>query len=269
MNRWTRFLARTNRMCRALALTIGCASLGPATAAEWIPGPWSPIIAFSGYTWFVKSAEGELVGPGPDLFSAQNVRVAADGLHLRVARVDERWHSAEIASTASFGYGRYSFVIGGEVADLDPSLVLGLFTWSDDPGPDRAHHEIDIEISRWGDPQNQNAQCVVQPYTRPGAVARFELPRGLRHPTLSFTWAPDGVTCEISGAGPPGKDQKPAFRFTRRFTSGIPVPGGERARINLWQLGGQAPASQTPQEIVISRFSFTPLSQIGNHTGRR
>jgi hypothetical protein len=251
----------------ASALATGSLWLCTAYAAEWTPGPGAPVIEFSGYTWFVKNVEGARAGPGPNLFSAHNVRIAGDGLHLRVAEVGGQWHSAEIVSILSFGYGRYTFAIGSEVADLDPNLVLGLFTWSDDPSPDRSHREIDIEVSRWGDPQNRNAQCVVQPYDRPDAVIRFELPSGLRHLELSFAWTPDGITCDIAGESGTGREA--AFRFTHRFTGTTLVPGGENARINLWQLGGQPPARNMPQEVVISSFRFTPLSRTSPGSNER
>ncbi|MDQ4089270.1 MAG: hypothetical protein M3163_03045 [Actinomycetota bacterium] len=48
---------------------------------------------------------------------------------------------------------------------LDPNVVLGLFSWSDDPAYN--YREIDIEVARWGDVAGDtNAQYVVQPWDR-------------------------------------------------------------------------------------------------------
>jgi hypothetical protein len=234
----------------ACAFVISSAVL-PAYAAEWVPGPDTRIITFSGYKWFVKDSQGESVGPGPNLFESDNIWVEQGRLHLRIGRHGDRWTSAEIVSTESFGHGRYSFMIDSEIANLDPRIVLGLFTWSDDPA--FVHREIDIEVSRWNNPENANAQCVVQPYDRPGAIIRFEVSASLKQPVYSFTWTPEAVTCAVADAG--------GFRFEHRFTDALPIPGDENARINLWQIGGQPPLGDQPQEVVISGFSFTPLSE--------
>src|SRR5512135_1367048 len=122
-------------------------------------------ISFSGTSWSVKTSSGR-VGPGPNYFSdsTSNVWVDAQGrLHLKILKVKNRWTCAEVVSQASFGYGTYRFTLDSPVDALDPSAVLGLFTWNDDPAYN--HREIDIEMSRWGAAANQNAQYVVQPYT--------------------------------------------------------------------------------------------------------
>lgn len=229
--------------------------LRAADATEWVPQPDTRIISFAGHNWYVKDSSGIAVGPGPNIFDGANVEIRQDQLHLQVSRRNGRWTSAEVVSTASFGYGRYTFRIGSEISSLGPNIVLGLFTWSDDPA--FSHREVDIEISRWGDSSNANAQCVVQPYERPGAIIRFEVPKGLTNPVYSFTWTPEAMTCEIAGGS-----GSSSFRFEHRFTEGIPVAGGENARINLWLFGGHPPAREPMAEIVIAGFSFTPLSNL-------
>ena len=250
---------QVGRRLRGLGLVLGLCWAPAAMAAEWVPGPDTPTLRFSGQTWFVKSADNEPVGPGPNFFAAKNAWVQDGKLHLRVREDHGRWYSAEVVTTASLGFGRYTFTIESDVADLDPNIVLGLFTWADEP--DFNHREIDIEVSRWGDARNRNAQCVVQPYGRPGALARFELPGRLKYSEFTFTWAPDQVTCEIAGAGRLTNAPDIPFRFTHRFTDGIPPAGGEHARINLWLVGGRGPApGNRPREVVLTGFRFTPMS---------
>jgi hypothetical protein len=78
----------------------------------------------------------------------------------------------------SLGYGTYTFVVR-ETAGIDPNAVLGLFLW--DPVAFRIHNrELDIEISRWGDPKNSNSQFVVQPYSRPGNLGDSGFPAAER-----------------------------------------------------------------------------------------
>jgi hypothetical protein len=130
-----------------------------------------------GYDWDVKTSGGFLFGPGPNLFSdsAQNVWVDASGrLHLRVTHRNGQWQCAEVFSRRAFGYGTYRFFVESVVDALDPSVVLGLFTYDDDPTGTGGHREIDVEMSRWGiaaDPTN--AQFVIQPYNIGGAMRKF------------------------------------------------------------------------------------------------
>jgi len=98
---------------------------------------------------------------------------------LRIRDKREVWTSAEVILDEALGYGTYRFTLASPVDQLDPNAVLGLFTWYDDPA--QANREIDIEFSRWGDPnRTTNANYVVQPY-------RDRQPPGRTwHPTI---WA--------------------------------------------------------------------------------
>jgi hypothetical protein len=214
----------------------------------------SRMIQFSGYSWKVKSSRSE-VGPGPNNFSDShaNVEVDAQGrLHLRITKRQGRWYCAEVISTRSFGYGLYKFHVGTNVDGLDPQIVLGMFTWSDDPAS--SHREIDVEISKWGDIHNQNAQFVVQPYTNPANIFRFEIPRGLSRTTHVCNWRPDLILCQSLKAA----DDADGIIQKHKFVVGVPSAGGENARINLWLVNGNKPFYGKPAEIVIERFEFVP-----------
>ena len=93
-------------------------------------------IRFSGYDWLVKTST-VLVGPGPNYFSDDEENVWIDDLgrlHLRVTRdADGHWRASEVVLQASLGYGQYRFALEGTAQELDPNVVLGLFTWQDDP----------------------------------------------------------------------------------------------------------------------------------------
>jgi len=215
-------------------------------------------LQFSGYEWKVKSSNGR-VGPGPNYFSdsKNNVDVDAKGrLHLRITQHDGRWQCAEVISTRSFGYGTYRFYVDTRVDNMDPRVILGLFTWSDEG--DYSHREIDVEISRWGKKDNKNGQFVVQPYTRPRNIVRFQIPRGLDASTHSFAWAPDRIFCQsLKGIhGAPRGTSRVIAEHT--FTQGIPQAGGENARINLWLMDGHPLIGGKETEIIVSKFEFVP-----------
>lgn len=237
-----------------LAVISVAAKSEPSAAMKSAPVKAVRKLRFSGYEWLVKSSR-DRVGPGPNYFSdsSDNVAIDAQGrLHLRITHSGGRWNCAEIISQRSFGYGTYRFHVETAVDHLDPRVVLGLFTWSDSPA--FAHREIDVEVSRWGQVENQNGQFVVQPYTRPENIARFEIPKGLS--TIhSFTWRPESAFCQSLTRHPQSKSSAVIYRH--RFTQGIPKAGDENARINLWLLAGSPPNAEET-EIIISKFEFLP-----------
>jgi hypothetical protein len=205
-------------------------------------------IRFSGFEWTVKSSD-HTVGPGPNFFSDSGENVWVDGrgyLHMRITYRDGRWWCAEIICACSPGFGTYAFRIPAEtIRGFDANAVLGLFNWSDDPA--FAHREIDLELSRWGQKGNPNAQFVVQPYERPGHISRFELAAG-GPATLTYSWLSTRVLFKaLNGSG----------RLLRNFEfrGDVPAPGGN-PRINLWLLGGQPPQEGAEVHIVVESFSF-------------
>jgi hypothetical protein len=178
------------------------------------------------------------------------VRVDPQGhLHLAISPQDGRWICSEVISKRSFGYGTYRFVVR-ETVNLDLNAVLGLFTW-DTSAPEHQYREVDVEISRWGEAENMNAQFVVQPFARAENFDRFELTPG--RAVLSFTWSPGRLLCRASVHG----------RIIREhlFTQGVPAPGHENIRMNLWLYRSLPPANGKPVEVVVDRFEFLPESK--------
>lgn len=207
-------------------------------------------LSFSGYSWSVKGST-EPVGPGPNFFSdrGENVWVDSAGqLHLRTTYRDGQWRSAEVILNQSLGYGKYTFNVASTLGNLDPNVVLGLFTWSDDPAYN--YREIDVEFARWGNPTDPtNAQYVVQPYDRAGNLRRFVQP--LSGPSIhGFTWAPRSVAFSSRSAA----GDIASWRYTGRD---VPRQGGERVHINLWLNGGTPPLDGAETEVVVSGFTFT------------
>jgi hypothetical protein len=209
--------------------------------------PYPRTITFAGETWYVKTSSGR-VGPGPNYFSDRTTNVWVDTagrLHLKITRSGGRWYCSEVVSARSFGYGTYRFYLDSSVDNLDRNVVLGLFTWNDDPA--FFNREIDVELARWGSPNNLNAQYVVQPYTDPLNVFRFQQPSGPS--THEFTWQPGLVTFQSTNAG--------GLIASHADNSGIPEAGGENARMNLWLFQGRAPSNKKEVEVIVGRFEFT------------
>jgi hypothetical protein len=214
------------------------------------------IINFSGYSWKVKSGYS---GPGPNYFSdsLNNVWVDSGGrLHLKITPYQNSWLCSEVVLTQSLGYGAYRFYLDSDVSNLDRNVVLGLFTWSDDP--DYYHRETDIEFSKYGNANNfYNAQYVSQPYTQPDRVFAFIWPGGIDQSIQSFFWRNNAINfASVIGFNP---KRSPLQQWSINYD--IPQAGNENARINLWLFKGNPPARRkTPSiEIVVNHFEFIPL----------
>lgn len=215
------------------------------------PAPPTKTLHFSGYDWKVRSASSSR--GGVTLFDLGNAWTdASDALHLRIARAGSNWTCAEVNLTRSLGYGLYRFVVR-ESSHLEPAAVLSMFTY-DDSGEDRNHREIDVELSRWGNSQNRNAEYVIQPYYLPQNVYRFTAPRGAL--TYSFRWDPEKVTFRtVRGAS---DEQGLGAVAEHVFTSGVPTPGGEFVHVSFYFVGNGPSTIQNPAEVVIEKFEYLP-----------
>lgn len=250
------------RVRRPGALFLGAAA-ALALAGALVPlaqAAYPRTISFSGKTWSVKTSAGP-VGPGPNTFSdaASNVSVDAQGrLHLVIENRGGVWTCAEVISQSSFGYGTYRWYLDSPVDALDPYVVLGLFTWSD--RAQENHREIDIELSRWSDAGNLNAQYVVQPYTLAANIRRFQEPASVPQSTHAFTWKSSSVSfLSLKGlvAAPPDPSAiVQQWSFTK--AKAVPRAGGENARMNLWLFQGHAPLNGSSAEVIVNRFEFVP-----------
>ncbi|MDA1015478.1 MAG: GEVED domain-containing protein, partial [Planctomycetota bacterium] len=275
--------------------TIFCAAVVPssvtpplALGASRIPANLEPVvidcverysrtIQFAGRSWGVKEAPVG-VGPGGNRFSNEvtDVFIDDDGLHLSVSYHDGAWWSTEVILLDRLGHGTYSWETSSNLADLDPNVVFGMFTWDpygdDESGAD-PHREIDFEDSRWGNASDvTNAQTVVQPFGTPGNLQRYTLPVPGADPALTrfFTWA-DGQIEFVALQGQhnplsfPLEDVIEQRVYTHDPGAGhfVPTVGRESIRLNAWLFEGRPPADGQPVEIVVSNFTFQSDASLG------
>jgi len=221
-------------------------------------------LSFSGESWWVKTSS-ERVGPGPNYFSdsTNNVWVDALGrLHLRITQDAGRWYCAEVVSARTFGFGWYRFVIESRLDNLDTNIVLGLFTWSDDPA--WAHREIDFErlcMDTTGRIDGNNFQFVVQPWEMPGHVVRFKVPPQATSSVHTFCWEPGAVRFRSRVGGLAPLSATTNVLDTWVYTLVTPQSGDENVRINLWLYDGMPPGNGHEAEVIVSRFDFSPLAK--------
>jgi hypothetical protein len=224
---------------------------GAVRAVTIVPGsaPGSTVksISFSGYQWEARQNASD---PDGSPYDPGNAFTDNRGfLHLRVRKQEEHWVSAEVKLSRSLGYGSYRFVVR-DISQLEPAAVFAIFTW-DDLGPAR---EMDIEISRWGEPEEKNAQFVIQPYVVPANTIRFDGPAGPL--TYLMNWLP-GLAAFQTMLGR-GGDKAANVVAEHVFTSGIPNAGNERIHLNLWVYANKRHPLQHEFEVVVEKFEFLP-----------
>jgi hypothetical protein len=230
---------------------------GPVVAVATVKGTGGfaerarKTLMFSGYEWELRWISSDRGGAND--YDPNNAWVDEQGfLHLRLAFRNGRWTSSEVINTRSLGYGTYSFVVR-DVSHMDPAAAFGLLTW-DEQGAEQNHRELDIEISQWGDRTIGNAQYVVQPYYVPANVVRFMAPAGQL--THSFRWEPGRAAFRTVRGADAASRAAPVAEH--EFTAGIPTPGTERVRMNLYYFRYAPAAPRGDVEIVVEKFEYLP-----------
>ena len=214
--------------------------------------PPTKTLHFSGYEWTARSA-GSYRGGSHNSFDPSNAWTDENGaLHLRVTKRGVDWICSEVKLTRSLGYGTYRFRVE-DISHLEPSAILTFSTW-DGVGSEDNRRELDIEIGRWGNAANDNAQFVVQPYYIPVNIVRFTIPAGTH--TQSIQWEPGRATFSTSA----GSREATTTHLINEhvFTSGVPSAGGDFVRMSLYVFGqGQSPLTKDT-EVVIDKFEYLP-----------
>ena len=228
----------------ALAVTNG---EGPAPV---LPSPKT--LNFSGYEWTTNAGPTFHAG-SRNYFDPANVWTDQRGaLHLRISGSPGKWAGAELKLTRSLGYGTYRFHVR-DVSHLEPSALLTLITW-DGVGTESVRRELDVELGRWGVPDNTNVNYVVQPYYVPSNILAFRAPPGLY--TYSFRWEPGKAAFStVAGSGNTG-DGRVIKQHV--FTSGVPSQEGQSVRIALYGFHHGKTQLKNENEVVIDKFEYLP-----------
>jgi hypothetical protein len=247
-------------------------------------------VNWSGYSWWVRTSQGNPQGPGPNIFSdsTQNVSVDAEGnLHLKIIQgANGKWTAAEVDLNQSLGYGTYEWEVSSRYDQYATNVVGGLFTYLDPGsvanqtggsvgnGVADTPHEIDIEFTKaWG---NANLYFTTHdPDVQPPSKNYYQ-PLNGDFTTHRFTWKPDSITWEsfhghVAGnPNPPNPiiEQRPGpnqGKPARHVYTGPVVPEdlNEVTIMNLWLFGenvsNTGPSNGQPHEMIVKSFTYTPL----------
>lgn len=208
-------------------------------------GPEDGIIEFAEHKWNVKSGCG--LGPGPNCWSdsEESVWVQDGALHLKIRRIEDRWHSAEVSTVDCTQYGIHRFFVSGDLSSLDKNVVAAMFLYKDDL------KEIDIEFSKWSEERpGENAQYVVQPWDIPGNIFRFAISQEFTNTAHTIDWTSSSIQF-TSLQGHSKEPASPTTMLDEWEYRGNNIPMEEdclRVHINLWQIAGNSPSDD--QEVI-------------------
>ena len=221
--------------------------VGPAQLAPTKP------LKFSGYDWAVRTIAGTRGGLN-NLYNPDNAWTDATGaLHLLMKKRSGRWTCAELELTRSLGYGTYILVVR-DVTHLEPAAVLSLNTFDESSG-DEHFRELDVEMSKWGDPANKNnAQYGVQPFYIPGNLAPFTVPSG----TVAYVMRWESGRASFKTFR--GSSIRPGapLVYEHTFTRGVPTPGQEKVQLLLYVIESHKHPLRNQTEVVLEKFEYLP-----------
>lgn len=163
-------------------------------------------ISFAGYNWEKKVTIddtynwGGTFDPGSNWWGQGPGNISVDNngkLHLSIFYTNNFWSCSEVISYNSFGYGLYRFKVETNMSNFPARIILGMFTYSDDPGVNKGHREIDFEFSNGAvvaEGTSNNWQNVIQPWNTPGNRTRFSAPANMNKSVHEFLWTSNSVS---------------------------------------------------------------------------
>jgi hypothetical protein len=218
-------------------------------------------IRWAGHDW--KVTNGGMAGVARG--NPANVEIDANGyLHLRISNEKSGWTSAEVFTTDDMSFGTYQWVVEGNVYDMDPTTVLGLFTY----GPTHhigidAENEIDIEFSQWNKTcHGCNADFTVYPSTgnrKKDGVSAWEdnfHVQGENLTTARMEWSADHIVFTLMRGVHPIGTVGDVIKTETYASDSTNIPHvAAPVGINLWCFKN-TPAQD--QSVVIRDFRFAP-----------
>lgn len=249
--------------CANIAMQNSNQSLDSMNMIEKLAANQKPSYSanFAGIDWIVRR-NSIPEGPQNNFFAGKGIAVSFNkdrSVTLKVAQKNGTWYGSELYMTRGLGYGTYIFQLNESPFELDPNIVLGLFTYS--PSEAYHHREIDIEFSAWGvSGAPVKGQFVIQPYYQRGNMKTFT-GKGASGPiSCAFTWTEKAVSFIAwmgHGTMPAPQDPSIIAAWTFRDSTRIPKPGDEAVHLNLYLAHGSVPPAGTGRlDITVQSFMF-------------
>ncbi|QMT59661.1 glycoside hydrolase family 16 protein [Legionella sp. PC997] len=222
---------------------------------------------FSNLTWCARDGFGS---PGPNLWSSNNVWVDSKGwLHLKIIHNQGKWSCAELYTTTSLGFGEYWFYIVGQVDQLDPNVIFGLFNYPPKDTEPAGTNEIDIEFSKWGIKSTaaSNSSYTVWPSIAElnKTTLSYTLKLNGNYSTHGFIWSKNRIYYQ-SGNGHYEDYRYPIQNWVfsppdpTKYIPQKPLP----VHINLWLNNGEPPTNGKEVELIVKEFCYKSIDGQAN-----
>lgn len=236
-------LPAVGKSVRAVKIVKGRPSA--VLAADKTPRPFR----FGGLLWQNTAHMGELDGEARFYLPGNATMDRNGALHLRIRTIGSQHTCAEVSLPQTLGYGTYRFTIAVPRV-FDPAAEFSFYTSSDRDQPGE-HRQMEVHLSQWGDPQNANAEYVIEPYFVSANVHRFEMQPGDIKTTLK--WSPGRAEFSSEPVG-----QKRGLLTRWIFNTGVPASRNEEVFFNLCPFAYPKHPFRQDAEIVIKHFEFVP-----------
>ena len=224
-----------------------------AVASVSVGAPFAAVnqkLTFSGYEWSIRRIASDRNGAVSYYDPANAWTDSAGRLHLKIARQGDHWTCSQVTSSSHLGYGTYLFSVG-DTSRFEPAITLTMMT-HDDLSAEH-HREMEIELSRWGNPNSKGGDYVIQPYSLPENKVIFESAAGKM--THSLRWEPGMATFQTVRDSSEARGQVVARNV---FNSGIPTPGAASVVVDFCDFKYSKVPLQNGAEVVIEKFQFLP-----------
>ena len=198
-------------------------------------------INFSGFNWILK--EGSKLPPGSNNFSAQNIFIDEQGLHLKITNSGSHWICSEIYTEDFAKWGEYTFFISTNVEKLDKNIVAGLFIYQDD------QHELDVEF------HNGIASYTIQP----NDTKKFKLNLQGDYSTHKI-YFDKNISDFKSIHGHHENHIQNQINKWQTLKGNRLEPRKSHLHINFWLKNGQPPVNNKNAELIIKNIIFKPNS---------
>ena len=216
-------------------------------------------LIWQGHTWAVT--KGGMAGVVPA--DPRNVFIDGKGyLHLNITNTSGTWTGAQLFTVDNLPFGTFQWVIEGDVWNMDPVIVLGLFPYGPENGIGKdGTNEIDIEFSQWANTCGCNADFTIYPALfhqyRSSYNRDFTVKNGKNLTTARMEWSSTSVVFTLmSGVQPIGTRANVLQTATYKSSNATnipqhPLPVG----MNLW---AYTTLPSTPQAVIIRSFEYRP-----------
>ncbi len=209
-------------------------------------------LEFSGYCWQLVSAG--LQAPGPNVFDPRTVSCDTQG-HLYLELDSVTGFCASLMTQDLFLFGCFEIDLIADFTCWPNTAVLGFFAYPDPEQADDGSHEIDIELSRWGQLYGPCLHYSIWPEA-PGKLPQTEKIKcrlNGTHTRHRFVWTPEYFEF-TSFHGHSYEETIAQIRFANTRQQNLPM----HIYLNLWWFQGRFDNAHS-LKASITRFKYQAL----------